>query len=102
MWCGAWRHAAAPTSPIAFSLFVLRNGVLPFVNSPRAPYKNARSGKPRPVGGVMRVLQRTWPALFVLAVASSWAAAQTTVYVDDDDSDTPCPGGSGTSDHPYC
>ncbi len=49
----------------------------------------------------MRFLQPTWPALFVLALASSWTAAQTTVYVDDDDSDTTCPG-SGTTDHPYC
>jgi len=46
----------------------------------------------------MRVLQSVGSAAVVLALASSWATAQTTVYVDDDSA---CPG-AGTVGNPYC
>ncbi|HEX5041456.1 MAG TPA: thrombospondin type 3 repeat-containing protein [Candidatus Polarisedimenticolaceae bacterium] len=46
----------------------------------------------------MRILQRTWPAALALALASSGAGAQTTVYVD---KAAACPG-NGSSETPYC
>src|SRR5262245_62208632 len=88
---GAFVHAAAP---IAFPAAGIARVI--FV---RPPYKNAaRSGKRRLGGGVMRILQSAWTAAAVLALASSWAMAQTTVYVDDDSA---CPG-AGTVGNPYC
>jgi hypothetical protein len=46
----------------------------------------------------MRVLLRAWAVFAALTLASSWAAAASTVYVDDN---SPCPG-AGTIGNPYC
>jgi len=46
----------------------------------------------------MRVLLRASAVFAVLTLASSWAAAQSTVYVDDNST---CPG-AGTIGNPYC
>jgi hypothetical protein len=46
----------------------------------------------------MRVLLRAWAVFTVLTLASSWAAAQSTVYVD---ATSTCPG-AGTIGNPYC
>ncbi len=46
----------------------------------------------------MRVLLHAWAVFTALTLASSWAAAQSTVYVD---ANSTCPG-AGTIGNPYC
>src|SRR5262245_48494943 len=96
MRCGAWEHAAAPSRPSLPSRFSLALWRSAFVISPRAPYKNAENDDR--AGVIMQVLNRTWLAALVLVLASSEAAAQSTVYVDDNSA---CPG-AGTLANPYC